>query len=787
MKPETLEKIISKNEELIRQYFRDSRQKVMSVNPWFKDILGIEIKSDEEIRKENIPYRALLEKSSGMNFTTVAREIFVDRLNQELDEQLFETILDQKLMYLRQHIWLYRGLESFDTLSQQELEIYYNKIFSNTVSEIYLQKYREQLIGWVDLVDKDKALFVDCLMGIGKTNSIKMALAKRGNLSAVVFFPTNKLCLDFVKDLKRRIAEMNPSTLDKQDTGVEIYEDAIDENGEPITDDVAGHPVTRFSREFLQHEIYFVDGINKTECLHYNEIIGNYRLNWFKKKVVCQKCSKFKEGSCRFLKHDQLAPQSRIIVTTHKQYDRFYHNKKLHKWVVDGKKRNRDLFIIDEDIVLSQMYNPTSLTSEEIEDFVTTITGFLNEFSDTKEIRSKIDLLHSQLRKKYQKTSIIRAIDPDFKIPSEIKDAWQKASSDLTQLIPDHLDLSTTVANYIDMIEHGVRYGATVEAWGKRLRFHLPNPKSYDLSKVPPHVFFDGTMLDDKFLSKKLKNIKFERFKIEVRIPWKFRIYQNTNTDLPMTKLNEDKNNVMDFVARVFRGVPDTKNIFIITTKTIRSEYLEKFVMENYSHRNVIIAHYGDLRGVNKAEKCTVCLMLGSFTQSDSVEIAMALEFLTTDVLSKDITVCEGNLWKMKEKNYVRVYNDKFAVIGEMAKAFRHSEHRQALARTRYVNHDVDFYILSKDLVSDYDPFLPKAETTQYMNDIFKSRPPRPDRKFEEVKAATLEIIKEKEFALEMDVFRKTGISRRIIRKHLNELLENGTLSRKVTKYILAL
>ena len=36
------------------------------------------------------------------------------------------------------------------------------------------------------------------------------------------------------------------------------------------------------------------------------------------------------------------------------------------------------------------------------------------------------------------------------------------------------------------------------------------------ISNFPPHIFFDGTILDDKFLEKKLHNVKFDRIKIDV-------------------------------------------------------------------------------------------------------------------------------------------------------------------------------------------------------------------------------------------------------------------------------
>jgi hypothetical protein len=117
--------------------------------------------------------------------------------------------------------------------------------------------------------------------------------------------------------------------------------------------------------------------------------------------------------------------------------------------------------------------------------------------------------------------------------------------------------------------------------------------------------------------------------------------------------------------------------------------------------------------------------MLGSFMPSDSVEIAMALELINHDHLEKDITTTINNLWTWRDTNGVRKYRDDFAIIGQMAQAYRHSEHRQALARTRYLFHDVDFFIVSKDLVSDYDPFLRNTVDDHFREDLF---PPSPKK-----------------------------------------------------------
>jgi hypothetical protein len=50
----------------------------------------------------------------------------------------------------------------------------------------------------------------------------------------------------------------------------------------------------------------------------------------------------------------------------------------------------------------------------------------------------------------------------------------------------------------------------------------------------------------------------------------------------------------------------------------------------------------------------------------------------------------------------------------------RLSEQRQALARTRYIYHDVDFYIISKDRVTEYEPFFSDIEVEPFMAKSFE-------------------------------------------------------------------
>ena len=113
----------------------------------------------------------------------------------------------------------------------------------------------------------------------------------------------------------------------------------------------------------------------------------------------------------------------------------------------------------------------------------------------------------------------------------------------------------------------------------------------------------------------------------------------------------------------------------------------------------------------------------------------------------------------------------------------RYSEYQQAIARTRYLFHDVDFYILSKDHINDFEPALAKhLVTDQYRDDIF---PPRKTRKdFDHTQRdIALWLIKHGQPATKMEIHRGTGMSRATIDVHLKDMLEKNNVAKSGNKY----
>ncbi|MCB2168145.1 MAG: hypothetical protein KQI78_10805 [Deltaproteobacteria bacterium] len=772
---------------LIRRLFPNSpyyRNLLLCLSPlklWQLDVAdGL---AEGDLIERPKAWKSLIEGAVGTTFSDAVKERFVAKGIDIPDDDLITQIVNRELFYQksfhRDHLWDIVNKIDFEEHLSSILKSIFASVLNPALTELALQPKRKELTGWVDEIEEGKALFVDAPMGLGKTYSIVETLSQNPGLSAIVFMPTKKLCTEVVESLKTRIAAQ------RKISSFDIYKykrPELDANGSPVIDE-DGFIKYKFKEDFLEQEVYYADGINPNECQHYDAIVKRYKLNWIKKKDICNTCSK--KGSCRFLQHQKKIPHSRIVITTHHQYDHFYQDSSSHYWTKNGGQNLRDLFIVDEDLVLSLLYQPINLNYDELNEFIGTITDFLQEYDEIADLRKSIYQLSSNIGF-CGNTSIIRSIDPEFTFPDKFVTEWEKSLPNQAFIIPEYLNRPGTIGNHLKLIEHAVRYGAVVEKWGNRFKIHLPNPRSYDLSKTPPHAFFDGTMLNENFLAKKLKGVEFKQLEIDIKSPWDVRIFQNTNSDLPERWIERDKPIVQGYLSSIINCLPGNQKIYLVTTNAIMQSYVQEFLDTEFPGRDFITGYFGNIRGINDAKDCDIGIMLGSFIPSDAVEVAMALEFVDPDNLDKDITATINNLWTWKDTNGVRKYNEGFTVIGQMAGAYRHSEHRQALARTRYLFHDVDFYIVSKDQVSDYDPFLQNIIDDQYRGDLFQPRPKRPEakKKFDEIAEKVFEWLKTHDTVIATDIYNEYGIRRQTVSNKLKLMYAAGQLEKaSKTKY----
>jgi len=743
--------------------------------------LKAEYKSTQEWHESNKAWSWMLEEALGKSLNEAVQEAAKYHIASKVDLSDVDDLIDQH----RHLIWLNQSYAR-QYLQNQALKIgfedkiyawegwqkLFDDFFMPIGTDLAMTYHRKRLFSWVDKVKPGQALFVDAPMGIGKSHSIVETLATNPDLSAVIFMPTNSLCEDLINKLTTRIGQIRNLKYRNQ---VEIH------NGVPH------YKLIEFAED-----VYFADGINE-ECKHYKEIIGRYRRYWFKKADICGVCEKY--NMCRFRKHKTKAPLKRIVVTTHHQYDRFTKLPNMRKWFKDGyyekddasnkiKKEGtpRNFFIIDEDIILSQCYQPIGLSSDDFKVFIGTFVEFLENMDEEPRAIRDIFNFYAQIEL-CEETAFVQPVNRNFKIKSKIKQAWEKSVSEISDFMPEVLERTELVGNHILVLENAIRKGATVQLHsGREKMVYLPNYRSYDLSNLPPHVFFDGTMIPKKFLRKKLKGVNFKKMEIKFNPLWELNVWQNTNTNLPMVRIADDEYNVKQFIWDILHHEDKFyRKWLFITTKAIRYGYLEEFLKESMQHIPYTVMTYGNLRGINEAKDSDVCFMIGGFMLSDAVEIAMATDFFQHHKISFDDrwVIPKNQLWTWQKNKGVRSYRQKYSFIEKLAQAYRFAEYRQALARTRYLYHNVDFYILATDQVDDFEPYLPKAKESQYRADsLFPPRPPHPNKLETEVKDAILKFLQEYEVGTDSVISRETPHSRTTIRKYRRELYFDKIIER---------
>jgi hypothetical protein len=742
-------------------------------------------KDDDRIRKENGRFRNILEKKIGSSFIEKAEALFKLK-GLHLDQNLFEKNLNDHLIEWRDYLWGIRdSIKIFKDRSNVEKlrdkKAIFRNIFEKSCTETYLEQSRIELSKWIDDVRQGRALFVDCPMGVGKTYSIAKVLADRTDLSAIIFMPTLKLCRKFIDEIKENLVSINPNVIDDY-PGDYVKYPICDNEGNILIDDF-GHSVKTYLPDFLEHEVYFVDGINKRECPYFNKIIKRYSLNLIKKKDICRKCVKGKE--CRFLTHDEKALKARIVITTHLQYDHFIKNEKLKLWAKDGNIKNpvpRDLFIIDEDIVFSKCYQPYSLSKNDLENFIPALSDFISEFEFSDDINQKLSLLLGQVGS-CKTTSFFRPIDSEFSFSEDIKEVWKEVYPEINRIFPEDESEPILIGNHLDIIENGIKFGFVVQKYGKVNQVYFNNGRSYDLSNLPPHVFFDGTMLNERFLKHKLKGVEFKKIPIEVKSLWNFQVRQNTNTDITKKAVFKDQPFVQQLVVDLLKDLCSKNKYLFLSNKTTKSVYLEEFLRNNFSGYNYQTGYFFNLRGINDAQDCNVGIMLGSALPSDAVEIAMALEFIQDRLPENSKTKIENYFWVWEGSKGHRSYREEYQIIEELAKAYRLSEQRQAMARARYLFHDVDFYVLSKDRVSEYEPYAEVIDEA-FREDLFQPRKERVDSKYEEAKGYILEWLDTHDTVKATEISDNHPIRRQTAGKYLKRMHEEGRLVKmSATKY----
>ena len=657
-----------------------------------------------------------------------------------------------------------------------ELKSIAEKFCGRIISSIAYSSQREALSKWVDNIEKGNALFINAPMGLGKTYAIATALADNPQLSAIVFMPTKRMCLEIVNEIKGRITlRKKINWLDKI-VPEGVYR--IDENGLPILisrDGIQPH----YKETFLSEEVFYHDGINAEDCIHCKEISDEYQLNIFNRKAICSTCER--RDDCRYMRHLENARKSRIVVATHVQHTNMVENSQYHEWEPPGAKKEqykkRDLFIIDEDLLFQNFIKPYSLTNYQYNEFIKTIRKmlFADKYDDyylknVNELNARISVL--------QKPGIyfVPSVNKEFKF----KEKFNKNFND--EVIKNRqkrykLEKEERIGDWLSFIEDAIKIGCVVTCSKNSKDIYFPKTKVMKLKDAPPHVFFDATGLPDKYLKIKIPDINIKHTTIEVEPAFDSVVYQNINSDLTKTKINIELENVKQFVFDILGYHGKYKKYFIATKKEILKSYLHEFIEQFQAEYSIAVENFGNLRGLNTAEHCEVGIMLGSYLLPDSFEIAVSLSLDPEIFNFFEVNNVSGTLWDWDKTNNRRKYKSEYQQIEDIANILRCSEQKQALGRIRHLHHSTIFYVISKDLVSDYEPSLTIAYTN-YRADLFPQKfYSRPQSYFEFVKNTAVDLLKKQDFIKVGDIAPLLpNLSKKTIQTHLNRMVNLNLL-----------
>ena len=124
------------------------------------------------------------------------------------------------------------------------------------------------------------------------------------------------------------------------------------------------------------------------------------------------------------------------------------------------------------------------------------------------------------------------------------------------------------------------------------------------------------------------------------------------------------------------------------------------------------------------------------------------------------------------------MYKKKFKLVEVLAADYRQAEQHQGMARTRYLHHDVDFYVVSMDSVANYEKEFAEIVDDKFRVDLFTLGYQQKSNYKEVAKAAMAWLKNHDELTLG-DIEGQFEVTRQTISKHLNKAVDNGILLRE--------
>jgi len=565
-----------------------------------------------------------------------------------------------------------------------------------------LDRYRSSLGAMFDNIAAGNVLRVNAPMGLGKTHSVVKMLAEKTDISAMIFVPTKELIREYLE----KFEEMG------------------------VSDDVA-----------------VIKGVEEP-CPNCVQIYARYNNNYFYKDDICSGCAN--RNGCEFL--DYSYKLKRIVLTTHKQYLSKMLNNDLAKYRgTDGGEVDRNVFLVDEDIIMDNLLSTVTLNADQLRLVSTQLIQVLHIDSISEITRRLFSFIDSVTD---TSARFFPALDREFSFSAEHHEAWKRYMREQAQ--------EWNRFNHLTTFENIIKYGFVLEFNSEGVKeITTSNIKYVNLTGKPYHIFLDGTPVDDIVFRKIFQagdisridiqnNIHIDNIKVfqvmSQNLPYRLlnsgesarsEITQKINKyiDLVCSRLQNDEcypysyyglNGPIDSEGNLLRNNPLfleinenlfkalRKNHIFLVTKMKYEEMAVSALNRNGwndgadyytgNEKPLVAAHYGNTKGLNKASDCNVGIMLGPQILSVQDLVSMAIPFLEN--ITEPVVVNDMKDYATADDDEaVFVFKEPYQIVNLIQRNKLIAEHMQAICRTRHLFHKVKWFVVSKENIAAY-PFI---------------------------------------------------------------------------------
>jgi hypothetical protein len=330
----------------------------------------------------------------------------------------------------------------------------------------------------------------------------------------------------------------------------------------------------------------------------------------FTSNYCVKRPEKFSYGYCRGCEERSTCPtfnkyreQERhpVVIISHARLG--MEGERLNKytnWVdANGQQHRRRLLIIDEKPPIVQTY-PLSLTLVlETEGKLRQIAGEAGISVDgTLELLNKVKDLYTSAP-----TGFVEPVDPNFK--SDVYSAWYKYY---------HGDKAESLEWIEQLIQEG---GYLSQGQDEKSTITVSRVNPFDFSEYTT-LILDGTSYADM----EYRSLHAGSF---LEVPPSIRDYENLEVHVLNQSFGKEsqrrKPEILDKIVEQIKGCAAAEKTLVLCYKDSRKK-LEAELEAEVKSGQVMVNHFGNVKGSNSYNDCTALFVLGSYHKGDSYYLA---------------------------------------------------------------------------------------------------------------------------------------------------------------------